>query len=67
MVGIWEFGYIQFSLGVSMLRMRHTNDDLEEFFIDTDEEFEVIESVIKNALEIIDVYEKLVESSDLIK
>jgi len=48
-----------------MLRMRHTNDDLEEFFIDTDEEFEVIESVIKNAREIIDVYEKLVESSNL--
>jgi len=65
LVVIWEFGYIQFSLGVSMLQMRHTNDDLEEFFIDTDEEFEVIESVIKNALEIIDVYEKLVESSDL--
>ncbi len=65
MVWIWEFGYIQFLRGVSMLRMRHTNDDLEEFFIDTDEEFEVIESVIKNALEIIDVYEKLVESSDL--
>jgi len=48
-----------------MLRMSHTNDDLEEFFIDTDEEFEVIESVIKSALEIVDVYEKQVELSDL--
>ena len=48
-----------------MLRMDHTNDDLEEFFEDMDEELETLESVIKNALEIVNVYEKQVESSDL--
>ena len=48
-----------------MLRMNHTNDDLGEFFGEMDEEFETLESVIKDALEIIDVYEKQVESSDL--
>ena len=48
-----------------MLRMDHTNDDLEEYFGEMDKEFETLESVIKSALEIIDTYEKLVESSDL--
>ena len=65
MESIWEFCYIEFSRNVSMLRMDHTNDDLEEFFEDMDEEFETLESVIKNALEIVNVYEKQVESSDL--
>jgi hypothetical protein len=45
--------------------MNHTNDDLEEFFGEMDEEFETLESVIKSALKIIDVYEKQVELSDL--
>jgi hypothetical protein len=62
---IWEFGYMQFSLSISMLRMNHTNDDLEEFFGEMNEEFETLEDVIKSALEIIDVYEKRVELSDL--
>lgn len=48
-----------------MLRMNHTNDDLKNFFGEMDEEFETLESVIKNALEIIDAYEKQVELSDL--
>jgi len=48
-----------------MLRVDHTNDNLEEYFGEMDEEFETLESVIKSALEIIDTYEKLVESSDL--
>ena len=48
-----------------MLRIDHTNDDLEEFFGEMDEEFETLESVIKNAVEIVDVYEKQVELSDL--
>ncbi len=48
-----------------MLRMNHTNNDLEEFFGEMDEEFETLESVIKSALEIIDVYEKQIELSDL--
>jgi len=56
---------MQFSLSISMLRMKHTNDDLEEFFGKMDKEFETLESVIKSALEIVDVYEKQVELSDL--
>ncbi len=56
---------MQFSLSISMLRMNHTNDDLEEFFGKMDEEFETLESVIKSALKIADVYEKRVELSDL--
>ena len=56
---------MQFSLSISMLRMNHTNDDLESFFEEVDEEFETLESVIKNALKIIDVYEKQIELSDL--
>jgi hypothetical protein len=45
--------------------MNHTNDNFESFFEEVDEEFETLESVIKNALEIIDVYEKQIELSDL--
>ncbi|NOQ44948.1 MAG: hypothetical protein GQ471_04770 [Nitrosopumilus sp.] len=56
---------MQFSLSISMLRMNHTNNDLEEFFGEMDEEFETLESVIKSALKIIDVYEKQIELSDL--
>jgi hypothetical protein len=48
-----------------MLLMNHTNDDLESFFEEVDEEFKTLESVIKNVLEIIDVYEKQIELSDL--
>ena len=49
----------------AMLRMNHENDDLENFFGEMDEEFETIDNVIKDALEIVDAYEKQVESSDL--
>ena len=42
--------------------MNHTNNDLVEFYGDMDKEFETLESEIKSALEIIDVYKKLVES-----
>ena len=56
---------MQFSLSIFMLRMNHTNDDLESFFEEVDEEFKTLESVIKNVLEIIDVYEKQIELSDL--
>ena len=48
-----------------MLRMNHINHDLESFFEEVDEEFETLESVIKNALEIINVYEKQIDLSDL--
>jgi len=67
LVVIWKLCYIQFSFSVSMLRMDHTSDDLEEFCGEMDEEFETLESVIKSALEIMDVYEKLVESSEKIE
>jgi len=47
-----------------MLQMNHTNNDLENFFRDMDGEFETLENVIKNALEIVDAYEKQFESSE---
>ena len=56
---------MQFSLSIFMLRMNHKNEDLEEFFGEMDEEFKTIESVIKSAFEIVDVYEKEIELSDL--
>ena len=55
---------MQFSLSIFMLRMNHKNEDLEEFFGEMDEEFKTIESVIKSALEIVDVYEKEIELSN---
>jgi hypothetical protein len=48
-----------------MLRVSNTNDDLKSFFEESDKEFETLESVIKNALKIIDVYEKQIELFDL--
>ena len=45
-----------------MSRMNHPNNYLVEFYGEMDKEFETLESEIKSALEIIDVYEKLVES-----
>jgi len=47
-----------------MLRMKHTNDDPEPFFEEMDDEFETLENVIRNALEIINAYEKQVEASE---
>ena len=46
-----------------MLRMNHTNNDLEYFFGRMDDEFQTLEKVIKNALAITDAYEKEIESS----
>jgi len=45
-----------------MLRMNHTNDDLEYFFEELDEECQTLECVIKDALEIVNAYEKEMES-----
>ena len=53
--------------GTRMLQMNHTNDDPENFFRDMDEEFETLENVIKNALEIVNAYEKQFESSEKIE
>ncbi len=48
-----------------MLRMKDTNDELTYFFGNMDEEFQTLESVIKNALEKIYVYEKQIEENEL--
>ena len=65
MESIWEFGYIPFYLSISVLRLNYTNSDIYELSEKMDNEFETIESVIKNALEIVDEYEKQIESSKL--
>ena len=62
---IWELGYILMYHNISMLRLNYTNGDLDEFSEKMDDEFETMESIIKNALEIVDEYEKQIESSKL--
>jgi len=62
---IWEFGYILMYHNISMLRLNYTNCDLDELSEKMDNEFETIESIIKGALEIVDEYEKQIESSKL--
>ena len=62
---IWEFGYILIYHNISMLRLNYTNGDLDELSKKMDDEFETMESIIKNALEIVDEYEKQIESSKL--
>lgn len=56
---------MHFSHSISMLRMNHTNDDLEEFFDKVDDEFEYLEGVIKDALDVIEIYENEIELSKL--
>ncbi len=62
---IWEFGYILIYHCISMLRLNYTNGDLDELSEKMDDEFETMESIIKNALEIVDEYEKQIKSSKL--
>jgi len=50
-----------------MLRLDYTNSDVDELSEKMDNEFETIESIIKGALEIVDEYEKQIESSKLNK
>ena len=64
---IWEFGYIAICRTVTMLRLDYTNSDVDELSEKMDREFETIESIIKGALEIVDEYEKQIESSKLNK
>ena len=45
--------------------MNHTNNYLVEFNGEMDKEFETLESEIKSALEIIDVYKKLSRISNI--
>lgn len=48
-----------------MLRLNYTNGGLDELSEKMDNEFESMESIIKNALKIVDEYEKQIESSKL--
>jgi hypothetical protein len=60
---IWEFGYIAICHTVSMLQLNYTNSDVDDLSEKMDNEFETMESIIKSALEIVDEYEKQIESS----
>ncbi len=51
--------------GFRVLRLNSTTSDLDELSEKMDNEFETIESIIKNALEIVEEYEKQIESSKL--
>ena len=64
---IREFGYIAICRTVTMLRLDYTNSDVDELSEKMDKEFETMESIIKGALEIVDEYEKQIESSKLNK
>ncbi len=48
-----------------MLRLNYTNSDIDELSEKMDDEFETMESIIKNALKIVEEYEKQIESSKL--
>ncbi len=54
-----------FYLSIFVLRLNYTNSDFNELSEKMDNEFETIESIIKNALEIVEEYEKQIESSKL--
>ncbi len=44
-----------------MLRMNHSNDELEYFFGKVDKEFQLLENVIKTTLEKISTFEKPIQ------
>ena len=48
-----------------MLRLKYTYSDLDELSEKINNEFENMESIIKSALEIVDEYERQIESSKL--
>lgn len=48
-----------------MLRLNYTNSDIDDFSEKMDDEFETMESVIQSALEIVEEYEKQIESSQV--
>jgi len=48
-----------------VLRLNYTNSDIDELSEKMDNEFETMESIIKNALKIVEEYEKQIESSKL--
>ena len=54
-----------FYYSIFMLRLNYTNSNIYEFSEKIDNEFETMESIIKSALEIVEEYEKQIESSKL--
>ena len=48
-----------------MLRLNYTNSDIDEISKILDDEFETMEDILLNALEIIEEYEKQIESSKI--
>ena len=62
---IWEFSYIPIYHFVSVLRLNYKKSDIDVLTEKLDDDFETIESIIKNALEIVDEYEKQIESSKI--
>ena len=54
-----------FCPSIFVLRLNYTNSDIDDLSEKIDDEFETMESVIKNALEIVAEYEKQIESSKL--
>ena len=66
---IWnQFGNLvklYFYHRISVLRLNYSNSDVDKFTEKMDDEFETMESIIKNALDIVEEYEKQIESSKL--
>lgn len=64
---IWnEFGNLiicQFYHCMFVLRLNYSNNDIDELTEKMDNEFETIEDIIKNALDIVEEYENQIESS----
>jgi len=50
---------------IFVLRLNYTNGDIDKLSEKMDDEFETMESIITNALEIVEEYEKQIESSKL--
>ena len=59
---IWEFVYIDFCPNLPMLRLDYTNKNIDEIYKKLDFHFETMDSVINNALEVIEKYENQIES-----
>ena len=62
---IWEFAYIGFLRGNFVLRLDHTDKDLNELFNNLDEEFENMEKILLDALAIVEENERIIELSKL--
>jgi len=56
---------MSFYPSISMLRLNYSNGDLDELSEKMNDEFETMESIIQNAFEIVEEYEKQIESSKI--